>query len=292
MNRRRFLLITAAAATFSSSARAGITRWQADMLGGTVRVDLRGPRDLAQDVARQIGIAIAEVEAAASLFRPDSALSRLNATGQLNDPPPALLDLLRLAGEMHAMTDGLFDPTVQPLWRALAEGRDPVQARAAIGWARVQPGRPVRLDKGQMLTFNGIAQGYAADRVRELLRDAGYDEALVDMGEFAALGGPFRVSIEDPILGEIAIRRLSGNAVATSSPSAMRIGAGFHILNPYGEMPYWSTISVEAESAALADGLSTAFCLMPAERIRATLRQTRAVTRVTAVDIAGDVSTF
>ncbi|NKB84131.1 FAD:protein FMN transferase [Ochrobactrum grignonense] len=87
MNRRRFLLITAAAATFSSSARAGITRWQADMLGGTVRVDLRGPRDLAQDVARQIGIAITEVEAAASLFRPDSALSRLNATGQLNDPP-------------------------------------------------------------------------------------------------------------------------------------------------------------------------------------------------------------
>lgn len=291
MNRRRFLFI-AAAAVFSGAARAEITTWQADMLGGTVRVDLRGPRGLAQDVAGRIGAAITEVEAAASLFRSHSALSRLNATGRLDDPPPALLDLLRLSGHIHGVTDGRFDPTVQPLWHALAEGRDPTAARASIGWARVQTGPPVRLGEGQALTFNGIAQGYAADRVRHLLREAGYGHALVEMGEFAALGGPFSVSIEDPALGEIAIRRLAGNAIATSSPSAMRIGSGFHILGPHGEAPCWSTISVEAEDAALADGLSTAFCLMPADEIRAALRRSRTVMRVTAVDLAGDVSTF
>ncbi|MCO5151905.1 MULTISPECIES: FAD:protein FMN transferase [unclassified Shinella] len=292
MNRRRFLLITAAVAAFPGAARAGLTRWQADMLGGTVRVDLRGPRDLAQDVATRIGAAIAEVEAAASLFNSDSALSRLNAAGRLDDPPPVLLDLMRLSGKMHAMTDGRFDPTIQPLWRALAEGRDPAPAHAAIGLARVQVGPPIRLDKGQALTFNGIAQGYAADRVRGLLQEAGYRDALVDMGEFAALGGPFHISIEDPALGGIATRRLSGNAVATSSPTAMRIGGDFHILGPRGETPGWSTVSVEAENAALADGFSTAFCLMPCEAIRAALHRSPAVTRVTAVDFAGDVSTF
>lgn len=291
MNRRRFLFI-AAATIFSGTVRAEVTTWQADMLGGTIRVDLRGPRALSDAVATRIGAAIAEVEAAASLFKAESALCRLNAIGRLDDVPPALCDLLRLSGEIHHATGGRFDPTVQPLWRALAEGGDAARAHTLIGWERVQPGPPVRLGDGQALTFNGIAQGYAADRVRQLLQSAGYDQTLVEMGEFAALGGPFRVSIEDVALGEVAIRHLTGNSIATSSPSAMLLGSGFHILGPHGERPCWSTISVEAESAAMADGLSTAFCLMSADEIRGVLKQARGVTRVTAVDLAGDVSTF
>lgn len=291
MNRRRFLSIAAAAA-FSGSARAEVTTWQADMLGGSVRVDLRGPRALSRTVVARIGATIAEIEAAVSLFKADSALCRLNAAGRLDDVPPSLRDLLRLSGEVHHATGGRFDPTVQPLWRALAEGRDRARARALVGWERVEPGPPVRLGEGQALTFNGIAQGYAADRVRQLLHRAGYSQALVEMGEFAALGGPFRVSVEDVALGEVAIRHLTGNAIATSSPSAMRLGSGFHILGPHDEQLRWSTISVEAKSAALADGLSTAFCLMSAGEIRLALEQVSGVTRVTTVNLAGDISTF
>ncbi len=291
MKRRRFLFIAAAAA-FSGTARAENTTWQADMLGGTVRVDLRGPHGLAQDVVGRIGRTIAEVETAASLFKTSSALSRLNAAGHLDDPPPALLDLLRLADHVHQATASRFDPTVQPLWRALAEGRDTTEAQAAIGWERVRIGSSIQLAPGQALTLNGIAQGYAADRVRRLLLAEAYAQALVDMGEFAAIGGPFSVAVEDPALGQIATRRLAGNAIATSSPSAMRLGTDFHILGPRGEQPCWSTISVEAESAAMADGFSTALCLMTHDEIRATLRRVHAITRVTAVDEAGDVSTF
>lgn len=292
MNRRRFLFIAAATAAVAGPARAEVTTWQADMFGGTVRVDLRGPRSLAEPTAAMIGATIAEIEQAASLFKAGSALCRLNATGRLDEVPPALRDLLALADEVHRATGGRFDPTVQPLWRALAEGRDPAQARALIGWNRVRPGTPLRLAEGQALTFNGVAQGYAADRVRRVLQAAGYRQALVEMGEFAALGGPFRLAVEDPAIGAAGTRQLMGNAIATSSPSAMRLGRGFHILGRHGERPNWSTIAVEAESAALADGFSTAFCLMSAAEIRAALAKTRGVTRVTAVDFAGDVSTF
>lgn len=291
MKRRRFLFIAAAAA-FPRAAAADRTTWQADMFGGTVAVDLRGPRGLAQDVVGRIGSTIAEIEAAASLFAAGSALRRLNAAGHLHDPPPALLDLLHLANHVHQATAGRFDPTVQPLWRALAEGRDVTEAQAALGWERVRLGASIQLAPGQALTLNGIAQGYAADRVRRLLLQEGYAQALVDMGEFAAIGGPFSVSVEDPALGQIATRRLAGNAIATSSPSAMMLGSNFHILGPGGERPCWSTISVEAESAAMADGFSTAFCLMTRDEIRAALRRAQGITRVTAVDMAGDVSTF
>jgi thiamine biosynthesis lipoprotein len=291
MKRRRFLMI-AAAALATSRAQAALTTWQAAALGGTVRVDLRGPRDLSKSVATEIAKVIEEVESAASLFRSDSAISKLNAEGRLAEPPRALVDLLTLADEMHRLTDGTFDATVQPLWRALAEGGDVGSARARVGWDRVYLGRVVTLEAGQALTLNGIAQGYAADRVRAVLRAAGYDQALVDMGEFAALGGPFVIGIEDPDIGRFATRQLNGSAIATSSPAAMRIGNAFHILDPGGGMPLWSTISVEAESAAMADGLSTAFCLMREDEMRSLRERLPGVRQVTAVDLEGNVSTF
>jgi thiamine biosynthesis lipoprotein len=291
MKRRRFLMI-AAAMVAAGRAHATVTTWRAVALGGIVRVDLRGPRSLSEQVSADIARVIEEVEFTASLFRADSAISKLNAAGRLVEPPQALVDLLALADQLYRLTDGTFDATVQPLWRVLAEGGDVGAARMFIGWDRVRLGPAVTLGPGQALTLNGIAQGYAADRVRALLRDAGYDHALVDMGEFAALGGPFRLGLEDPDIGLFATRALDGTAIATSSPAAMRIGNDFHILGPHGGRPLWSTISVEADSAALADGLSTAFCLMPETAIRSLRRSLPDVRQVTAVDLNGNVSTF
>lgn len=141
MKRRRFLFIAAAAA-FSGAARAENTTWQTDMLGGTVRVDLRGPRCLAQDIAGRIGSTIAEVEAAASLFKTSSALSRLNAACHLDDPPPALLDLLRLANHVHQATAGRFDPTVHRSGVRLPRGATPPKRRPRSVGSGCASGRP------------------------------------------------------------------------------------------------------------------------------------------------------
>ncbi len=290
MNRRRFMTICAAVA--ASPALAQTHSWQAQALGGTVSIDLRGPRPLAAETGRAIADAIEAVEAAASLFRSDSALSRLNRAGRLDHPPPMLRDLLALASRMHAATGGVFDASVQPLWQALAEGADPAAARARIGWEHVRVGTSVVLGNGQALTLNGIAQGYAADKIRAMLQGAGYEQVLVDMGEYAALSGPFRIGVEDPELGLIAIHALRGDAIATSSPGAMRLGAGGHILGPAGQQPVWSTVSVQAASAGVADGLSTAFCLMGTAAIRTAMRMLPEVSAVTAVDLKGDVTTF
>ena len=61
--------------------------------------------------------------------------------------------ILALCDRLHRATDGRFDPIVQPLWRALAEGRDTEPARAANGWGRVRLGDAVRLGAGQALTM-------------------------------------------------------------------------------------------------------------------------------------------
>lgn len=271
MRRRRFLQILAAAACVPGAARAQVHRRRFVALGADAEIVLHGPMGLAEAALAAAEAEIARAEALFSLYRPDSALSRLNAAGRLDDPPADLLALLRLCGHLHAATGGRFDPTVQPLWRALAEGRDPEPARAALGWGRVSlaPAR-VALAPGQALTLNGIAQGWATDRVTAALARRGFTKALVNIGEHRAVGGPFRLGIEDPAAGLLGHLTLENRAVATSSPGALTLPDGSaHILDPlHGRPPVWSTVCVSARSAALADGLSTALCHAPLEEIR------------------------
>lgn len=292
MRRRRFLQIAAAAALVAPGRALAESRWQGVALGAEVSIVLRGDQARADRALPRIVALLAAIEAEFSLFADGSTLSRLNAAGRIR-PSAAFLALARAASHVHSLTNGLFDPTIQPLWRALAEDRPTDAARAAIGWRRVKLHETeVRLAPGQAITFNGIAQGYAADRVRDLLAEAGFTEALVDMGEFAALGGRWSIGIEDPVHGLLGRRRIDGTALATSSPGAMSVGGMPHILAPDGRAPLWSTVTVEARNATLADGLSTALCFLDASAILRLKAQEPAIRSVTVTSPTGDLSTF
>ena len=291
MKRRRFIRLAAAFACAPALAQAA--EWRGIALGARVSVTLHGPRDATDAALSALPRRLARVERLFSLFDPDSALSFLNRQGGIGRAPAEFLDLLRQADRAHHLTDGLFDPTVQPLWQALALGTDPAAARRLIGWQRVSIDALgwVRMAPGQALTLNGIAQGFATDLVRQDLAALGFDSALVDIGEQAALGGPFRLTLEDPRHGALGQRTLNGGAIATSSPGALMLGTQAHILAPDGRAPLWSTLSVEAPSATLADALSTAAVFMD----RAALERLKAragLTRITAVTATGDLLTL
>jgi hypothetical protein len=79
------------------------------------------------------------------------------------------------------------------------------------------------------ITLNGIAQGYITDRIADLLRHEGFEQAVVDLGEWRALGShpegrPWRAATRE---GSIA---LSDNALAVSSGAgtAFETSARFH----------------------------------------------------------------
>lgn len=282
LSRRRFLTIAACAGVFApgASAAAGVTQWRETALGAQVTLTLAHAD--AETIAERVFAELRRLEAVFSLYRDDTALVALNRDGHLPAPPFELLECLGLCGRVHSATGGAFDPTVQPLWQAHARqltygAPDPEgieQARALVGWQGVAfDSGSVRLaHPGMALTLNGIAQGYIADRVAAMLRREGLSEVMVDTGELQALGGhpgggDWPVTLQAPDGGVLGRAGLRDAALATSAPAGMRLGGTGpgHILNPATGQPTearWRLVSVTGPSAALADALSTAFCVM------------------------------
>lgn len=296
LSRRRFLQISAGVAMTTGlrpalAAEPLLTQWKGTALGARATITLGHPD--AEHIIDACRIELERLEAIFSLHRPDSALCRLNATGRLDDPPFEMLTLLDLCASVHEATGGLFDPTVQPLWdlytRSHASGRAPQTYEIAstltrVGWEHVRhdTSEIAFARKGMALTLNGIAQGYMADRLVAYLRSEGLTDILVNTGEFRALGGrpdglPWPIRLDSGDLDPAGAIGLRESALAVSSPAGTAFdqeGEVGHILHPITGMPApnrWRLVAVSGPFAALADGLTTAMCLMSRKEMEAAL---------------------
>lgn len=234
--------------------------------------------------------AMAEIRAVDRLMavqRPDSDVSRANreAAERAVGIDPRVLDVLRTSIEVSRLTDGAFDVTVLPAVLAWGfEGSSPARPSGAVprpaGYRTVQldaAAGTVRFsDPRTGIDLGGIAKGYALDRARDVLRAAGVRSAWLDLGgEIATIGAPpgggrWRVAVRHPrrtdtVLGVVEI----GEAAVSTSGDAERFvddaaGRAGHVFDPHTGRPARGlvTATVVAESATLADALSTAAVVM------------------------------
>jgi thiamine biosynthesis lipoprotein len=297
LTRRRFIGITAAAGGLPllpiGPVHAGslLRVWTGTALGCDATLQIHHPHPATAD--RLIAASLAEVERLErimSLYRPLSALSRLNRDGVLDDPPFDLVRVLAESQRFGALSGGAFDVTVQPLWELYAghfsrpdaspdgPAYDAIAATVArVGQDALDVDRArVRFARRAMgVTLNGIGQGYITDRVVELLRAGGVEHALVDMGKSRAIGGhpaggPWSVGLEDPRApGAVAERiALADRAIATAGGYGTlfdEAGRFNHIFEPWSGRTSWRwlSVSVEAATATESNALSNAFALMP-----------------------------
>jgi len=302
INRRRFVTISAAAAGLSAlpfsarnTAAAGhLVEWRGTCLGAVATLRIHHPDEsVARDLVRRAAAEADRLEDVFSLYRDESVLCQLNRHGVLASPPGELSALLEACNHYWEITGGVFDPTVQALWRCYAdsfsargEAPTPAEKEAAlelVGWQNVRFDRDrVALARpGMALTLNGIAQGYITDRVLEQLRSAGIESCLVDMGEIRTLGEKpdgnlWSVAIEDASGKTSSSLSVLNKAVATSGAYGFRFDAQGdcnHLFHPKtGACAAASrTITVVSESATAADALSTAFTLMRDDAVSSTL---------------------
>lgn len=296
-----------AAAEIQTGQRAGIA------FGTTVT--LKAAHTQSRDLEAGVDAAwseIVKVQEAANLFSPESALSRLNRDGFIDDAPDTLIDMLTAAHEIADLTNGAFDITVQPLWKlyenSYKSGRPPAQdeiaqvrglidyRNVAIDGARVQLAKP-----GMALTLNGIAQGYATERCLRALSEHGIANAFLDTGEIGVAGKrdgrqAWTAGIADPRRkGQyIALAKPLSGVLATSGDYATTFTEDFsahHIFDPktLHSPTRMSSVSVLAQSGAYADALATAMMVMPLEDSLALARNLANV-EVLLVDKQGKIS--
>jgi len=237
-----------------------------------------------------------ELEAQLSVYRDDSAVSRLNRLAAVE---PQILDaelwrLLSRAVDLWQQTDGAFDIAVRALillWRRCREsGRIPTDEELAVarditGSQHVQldaTASTVAFDRpGVGLDLGAIGKGYAVDRSAEHLTGSGMTDFVVHGGHSSVLArgdhggqGGWPIGLKNPLFTEerYATLLLRDRALATSGSNIQyfryqgrRYG---HLLDPRTGWPADALLSVSvlAPTAADADALSTAFYVMGLEK--------------------------
>jgi FAD:protein FMN transferase len=239
-----------------------------------------------------------------STYLADSELSRFN-----RDPGPEpfavsreLVELVALAKQVSADSEGAFDVTVGPLvdaWGFGAESDgerrelDAVEItalRGVVGDAKLRVDRAARtLAKqvpGLRVDLSAIAKGHGCDRVGAVVEAAGWTDYMVEIGgEVWARGDnpdgeAWKLGVERPS-GDAAgdrvvqaIVRVRDAGVATSGDYRNyweRDGVRYsHTVDPRTGRPITHTLAsvtvIHPESAALADAWATALSVLGPEQ--------------------------
>ena len=258
---------------------------------------LAEPSELRETVQQELD----RLEGIFSLYRADSEISRWNdqSTTDWIDVSEDFAQVTLSALDVAARTGGAFDPTIEPLgrlWgiREIVPISPPAQPLSRtdlpqVGFrlieASLTPPRVRKSHPAARLDLNALVEGYAIDRLAEILQSRGVDSALVGLGgEFRGIGQtvrgePWRIAIESPHDPKAILARvpLQDGAVSTSGTYRQERqqadgAATSHIFDGRTLSPVrHDTISVTvvAETALEADRWSTALLALGATEGRA-----------------------
>lgn len=282
----------------------------------TVRVTLDGadPARLAaaEEIVRRL---MGDVAGAASRFRADSEIERVNAApGVLVPLSPLGVRLVEVAIDAARRTDGAVDPTIGAHLLAagyaddieLVKGRHrtvlPARSRRA-DWTAVVVDRElgrVGLPPGLRLDLGATAKAWTADEAaRRVARNLGH-AALVEIGGDLATAGrpvrPWRIAVAEVEDGPAHRVDVSFGGLATSSATSRTWTSGrgveHHVIDPRTSLPAAGpvrTATVWAPTAVAANTLSTAALVWGAE---ASDRLEREGATARLVDRSGRVTTI
>ncbi len=222
-----------------------------------------------------------------------SDVSRINAAGgQPVTVHPETWTILYKAKEISALSGGAFSITIAPaasLWSftGMATNTVPTDAARLAAVALVDDQQiilgdnyTVTLPAGMQIDLGGIAKGYIADRVAELIRGQAY-AGIVSLGGNVYTvgqkpnGDPFSVGIADPNNSSqyMAIIYTGDGTVVTSGTYERGFSFGgvrlHHILDPKTGWPAQSDLvsaTFVMQSSMEADAMATACIVLGSEK--------------------------
>ena len=237
---------------------------------------------------------LADLDLAASRFRPDSEVSALARLAADHDAAAlvssVLADSLQAALRAADLTEGLVDPTVGGAVIASGydtdldevRGRDarPADPVVVPGWRSVvldAEARRLRIRQGTVIDLGAIAKAHAADTIAAALADHLPGGFLVNLGGDIAVCGElppdgWQIGVEgtDGDVRQVVTSR--GQAFATSSTGRRTWTQGgeprHHIVDPRTGRTapvVWEQVTCAATTALEANAASTAAVVLGAE---------------------------
>lgn len=261
--------------------------WHGVLMGANVSITLATENETrAKATLSKLLREVKKLESYFSLFQQNSLINQLNKNGTLENPPKEFKELIDQSQQFANLTNGAFDPTIQPLFmayknlnsaipkNALANHPLVKQARELINWQAIKcKANKISFEKlGMAITLNGIAQGYITDKAVKILKENGFENTLVNCGEYHGLGSKtpnsnmgwiIQLGQSTKINPNPELWPLQNNALATSSKNGYKFKNApslHHMLEPKSgtNQIAWQEIYVLAKSATTADAASTA----------------------------------
>lgn len=296
LSRAFFLSVALLTAGCGDADRRTVHELAGAVMGTTFTVKVVAPPGTDMAALRiEVERAIRAVDETMSTYRPDSELSRFNASTQTGWLPAsaAFCNAVADALALSRQSGGAFDPTIGPvvgLWGFGPEVGDPVvphdeqvaETMTAVGWQRLHAdcGRPALKKElpALHLDLSAFAKGYAVDRAAEIVAAAGIADYLVEIGGELRLAGRnsrgerWAIAIERPAFDERAVQtvfELSDTGIATSGDYRNYFEYGgrnySHTIDPRTGRPVdhaLASVTVLDELAATADGWATALLVL------------------------------
>ncbi|MGB9721250.1 MAG: FAD:protein FMN transferase [bacterium] len=243
-------------------------------------------KNIAPKVLDEIDKELKYLDSLLNYFSPYSLVSKINKE-HCAQIPEDVKPIFLMSDSIAHLTNGLFDITIAPLleiWgfygkeKKVPDKKEIERANRLVDYRKVMiKGDSIFIPDGMKIDLGGIAQGFSADRVADILRKYKIKSAIINIaGEIYAIGNspkkrPWVVGIKNP-RGEGVIEkvRLSDYALSTSGDyEKFFIVDGIryaHIIDPRTGYPAqdFASVTIFAKDASFADGIATAVSVMGA----------------------------
>jgi len=167
----------------------------------------------ARQITHEIDSELVRLDSLLNRFSEKSLVTALNRSSRVKAPQD-IIYLFSLSDSLSQLTEGLFDISVAPLLELwgfysrefkVPDSTEISDTRKLVDYTTIQI-KPdsIIIPEGMNVDLGGIAQGYAADRVKKVLDKYRIESAIINIGgEIVAIGQsskgrPWRVGIKNP----------------------------------------------------------------------------------------------
>jgi len=230
-----------------------------------------------------------------------SKFSRSSISGEKVKLSNELFEVLKYCLNLSSLSNGSFDPTLGPLtrlWRISRHQRlfpeksklDNSLSRSGVKYLKLDELKQtgLLLTPNMVLDLGGVAKGYIADRMLEVLMKSSFSRSFIDAGGDLRIGDSplnskgWKIEIGGKTHQNLPILQLANCAVATSGDAVQSLeinGTHYsHIIDPKTGigLTNQAQATVIAPTGMEADSLASTFLVTGFEKASALIKKTNA----------------